>query len=51
MKTWRTLLPAGIYIVVCLAIGLLILSGCAGCNQLAGKDTICGPYSTFPWLP
>lgn len=50
MKTWRTLLPAGI--AVCAILGLLLLSACTGCNHmLPDKDQICGPYSSFLWLP
>lgn len=32
-------------------LALLLLAGCTGCNHLTGPDVICGPYSTFPWLP
>jgi hypothetical protein len=30
---------------------LLLLAGCMGCSHPTGPDVICGPYSTFPWLP
>lgn len=38
---------AGAYVVVLLAT-LLVLGGCTGCNW---EGTICGPYSSFFWLP
>jgi hypothetical protein len=30
---------------------LLLLTGCRGCNHLTGSHVICGPYSSFFWLP
>jgi hypothetical protein len=29
-------------------LALLLLAGCTGCNR---DMTICGPYSSFFWLP
>jgi hypothetical protein len=39
---------AGFYVVILLMAMLVYLSSCTGCNS---DMTICGPYSSVPWLP
>lgn len=41
----------GFYIAL-FFLGLVSLAGCTGCNHIApDKDQVCGPYSSFFWLP
>lgn len=52
LRTWRTILPAAVGVCAILLFLMIALVGCTGCNQIApGKDQVCGPYSSFFWLP